>query len=339
MRSSQNRLVRWLRGIAVAAFAGIAATAQTRADSPAPPRDYVVRSDNGAYVFVMKAPNRPNYHPKPNRAELSESEREQREDKIEEPGAQAYPRTGMYRADDVDNPLWIVDWYAHRVEIANDGVHIVRHGPWASSLKHRAVAFYANGKLLADYQIGELIENTDALIRTVSHFFWHGDDSFNNEALIYTLGLIDGGRFEFDLRTGSILKSTPPPPPVSYRAAVTLENGAQISLSGFHACRGTFVLLAKMRGMARVPFLAGFREDEEHENRGSIVHVPLEEVSRVNATHGVDEGKASWQVTSIHGAHLGITVDYEDTYCGEGPSGQLDEYRVADIRTIKMLHH
>ena len=150
-----------------------------------------------------------------------------------------------------------------------------------------------NGKLLADYQIGELIENTDALIRTVSHFFWHGDDSFNNEALIYTLGLNDGGRFEFDLRTGSILKSTPPPPPVSYRAAVTLENGAQISVVGFPRVSRHLRAVGQMRGMARVPFLAGFREDEEHENRGCIVHVPLEEVSRVNATHGVDEGKAS----------------------------------------------
>ena len=121
-----------------------------------------------------------------------------------------YSQSGLYRNDGSTVPLWTVDWYTYGVEIASDGVHLIRHGPWASSTEQEAVSFFANGKLLKTYQIRELVDNPALLQHTFSHFFWLEDGRFDDDRLEYTLRTKDGNQFVFDVRTGEIVSKSRP---------------------------------------------------------------------------------------------------------------------------------
>ena len=116
-----------------------------------------------------------------------------------------YTLSGLYRDDGSAEPLWTVNWYAHGVEVASDGVHLVRHGPFAASTDQEALSFFADGRLLRTYLIRELVDNPLLLKRTASHFFWQKDGRFEDPRLEYTLTTHDGNRFVFDVRTGAIV--------------------------------------------------------------------------------------------------------------------------------------
>ncbi|CAN0331210.1 unnamed protein product, partial [Phaeothamnion confervicola] len=118
--------------------------------------------------------------------------------------------------EETSKPLWTVDWYAHGVDVASDGVHIIRGGPWPylpsdrpaptdEALATEAVSFFASGRLVRTYSIGELVDRPDRLPRSVSHFLWIREANFDDERLEYTLATHDGNRFVFDARTGAII--------------------------------------------------------------------------------------------------------------------------------------
>ena len=44
---------------------------------------------------------------------------------------EGYTQSGLYRNDGSRDPLWTFDWYAYNVDVAADGVHLVRHGALA----------------------------------------------------------------------------------------------------------------------------------------------------------------------------------------------------------------
>lgn len=103
-----------------------------QADKPAPPSTYKITSPNEQYVFVMIAPLTLEQ-------ELSywiESKQKQ----ILEVRS-IYSASGMYRNNGSKDPLWTVDWFSYSVEIANDGSHLVRPGPWARKLEDDAIHF------------------------------------------------------------------------------------------------------------------------------------------------------------------------------------------------------
>jgi hypothetical protein len=158
------------------------ASLPSRADSPAPPQSYELLAPGGKYVFVMIAPGA---------------------------GAQgvgrAFPQSGMYRNGGSVEPLWTVGWYARNVEVASDGIHLVRHGPWASSVHDEAISFFANGNLLRTFPIRELVDDTAKLERSVSHFLWREGGQLDDAGLSYALKTKDGNRFLFDVRTGTIV--------------------------------------------------------------------------------------------------------------------------------------
>jgi hypothetical protein len=162
---------------------------------------YTQTNPGGEYVFVMIAPG-------PIEQESSWAN-EQQAVKIREI-RRTYSKSGLYRNDGSTEPLWTVDWYAHQVEVASDGVHLIRHGPWASSMDFEAISFFANGKLLRTYEIRELVDKPRLLEHSVSHFRWEKGGWFDDDRLEYGLTTLDGNQFVFDVRTGEIITKWPP---------------------------------------------------------------------------------------------------------------------------------
>ena len=179
------------------------------ADSPWPPKTYkqITPGNKFAFVMISYRPVEEEYHdtdwdPLPARLELR----------------RVYKQNGMYRNDGSLDPLWTVDWHANRVELTSDGVHLVRHGPWAlgpqgawgPALKQEALSFFANGQLLRSYQIGELVDDPTYLRRSVSHFEWdeYQEERLDHRQMLYTLRTADGNWYVFDLRTGIIVSKT-----------------------------------------------------------------------------------------------------------------------------------
>jgi hypothetical protein len=132
-----------------------------------------------------------------------------------------YGVSGLYPTDGTKQPLWTVDWYAFDVEVASDGVHLVRLGrsPFLSSgdapptekdLATEAVTFFASGRPVRTYTIGELVDSPSSLPRLSPHFQWRSGATFDDERMEYRLTTHDGNRFVFDVRTGEIISQSRP---------------------------------------------------------------------------------------------------------------------------------
>ncbi|BBM82839.1 hypothetical protein [Candidatus Uabimicrobium amorphum] len=156
-------------------------------DSPAEQYSYAKNSANDKYVFVMKAPDII-----------------QRNENLAK-----YSLSGLYKNDGSATPLWMVNWYAFRVEAANDGQHLIRMGPWASSQDELAVAFYKNGRVVKQYLIEDLVYDESSLRYTVSHFMWKDAYDYDKEQEILTIKTVDGLTYKFAVN-GSIVSKTDP---------------------------------------------------------------------------------------------------------------------------------
>ena len=91
-------------------LSGMFASATTFGDSPAPEREYTVKSMNGEYEFTMFPSTR-------------------------EGNTLADPRGEARKVGAAEDaaPLWTVTgWYAFQTFISDDGRNLVRMGPWAS---------------------------------------------------------------------------------------------------------------------------------------------------------------------------------------------------------------
>jgi len=112
-----------------------------------------------------------------------------------------------------DKILWRVDWFSRLVVLCNDGIHLVRFGPWARDkrkLSDLAIAFYEKDKLLKEYLVRDLIRNRTKLEETKSHYFWQANKSsipqgFSSDNKTYTLVTLDGIAYKFDVATGYII--------------------------------------------------------------------------------------------------------------------------------------
>lgn len=168
-------------------------------DSLAPPSTHATISANQQFVFVMIPP-----------IPLSEELRFWNEEygaKIRRIRAQ-HDVSGMYQNDGTSKPLWTVDWYAYDVEIFSDGVHVVRHGPWASKVTDEALTFFAQGRPLRTHSVADLVRDTRRLQRSVSHFDWSIDSQLDDDGLRYTLLTVDHRCYVFDATTGEIISET-----------------------------------------------------------------------------------------------------------------------------------
>jgi len=162
---------------------------QALADSPAPPKDYKLETENNEYVFVMLAT--------PEWAKYQHSG-------IRE----VYPRSGLYRNDGSTTPLWEVYWYSFEVYPSSDGRHLVRMGPWASSTGQLALSFHRDGKEIKSYMIKDLVRDEKKLDYAVSHFFWKSELRYDDEKGLLFLKTKDDQTYLFSVKTGEILPET-----------------------------------------------------------------------------------------------------------------------------------
>jgi hypothetical protein len=123
---------------------------------------------------------------------------------------QTYRVSGLYRNDESTLPLWVVDWYARHIEIASDGVHLVRSGSAAMSPSDQAIAFFANGQMLRSYSVADLVDLPWLLPRSVSHIMWRSEGRFDNTTMTYTIWTKHGERFVFDVTTGTMTQAWHP---------------------------------------------------------------------------------------------------------------------------------
>jgi hypothetical protein len=161
------------------------------ADEEAPPADYTKETENGKYIFVMLAPERPH--------------RVSKNDEIRA----LYKHSGLYNKTGTYEPLWQVFWYSFTVYPSSDGKHVVRMGPWAQTTSDLAIAFYAEGKELKQYAISDLVEDINKLKYTVSHFFWRTDIKYNDKEGTVFLKTVDGISYTFSVKTGEIIDKKP----------------------------------------------------------------------------------------------------------------------------------
>ena len=121
-----------------------------------------------------------------------------------------YPVSGLYLNDGSTQPLWTVDWYATSVKPSSDGSTLVRYGHWASSRSDEALSFFVNGQAKATYRVGELIDLTWLLPRTISHFEWGGDFTLDDEKRTLTVTTLTYERYVFDITNGKMIAAHRP---------------------------------------------------------------------------------------------------------------------------------
>jgi hypothetical protein len=169
-----------------------------RGDSPAKPYSNATQSSDGQFIFVMLSPLPPEQDGAVLRDEFASQIRRIR---------QAYPKSGMYRNDGSREPLWTVDWYAYRVEVPSDGVHLIRHGPWPpkGAFDTEAISFFAKGQLLKTYEVRDLVAAPEQLPQSVSHFQWLKSSRLDDAALTFDIDTMNGERYTFDVLNGDII--------------------------------------------------------------------------------------------------------------------------------------
>jgi hypothetical protein len=171
-----------------------AACSAARADTFAPASSYKQVTQDGKYVLVMIPPMGITLG---GRGDLTEEGRGIRE---------KYPHSGLYRNDGSTDPLWTFDWTPSGLTVASDGVHMVRHGS-PRRAEDVVIGFYANGKLLREYRLGELVRDTSRFPQSGSGILMGviEESRLDNTRLEFTLVTGEGNRYVFDVRNGEVV--------------------------------------------------------------------------------------------------------------------------------------
>jgi hypothetical protein len=211
-----------------------ALTAPAIADRPAPPKSYVVETQDGNHVFVMLAPTGRHTHFRliaqryrgqiaKARTEPASADRDRRiaetelalkqaEERMEQVPPletfEGYTESGLYEKGSTE-PLWTVDSYAFGVHLSPNGKYLVQEGPWAMSPEQLGVSFCANGELLRAWSIDDLVDEPENLPHSMSHFRWRvgGSGKLDSEKLLFSLTTLEDRILVFDLRTGQQVAS------------------------------------------------------------------------------------------------------------------------------------
>lgn len=201
-QSSRRSRMCLLYGIRMLATAVLSLVAYSvHADSPAAPYSYTVPTPDGKYVFVAIVSLESEKYLLSEDSPMATEVREIHS---------KYTQSGLYLNGASTSPIWTVDWYAYSVEPLSDGVHLVRHGPWATSSDSEAVAFFANGELIRSYTVGDLVAIPSLMPHSVSHFFWRLEERLDDSATTYTISTLHREQYTFDVTTGEIIDSFSP---------------------------------------------------------------------------------------------------------------------------------
>jgi hypothetical protein len=188
-------------GLYLAVLAILLNAAPGHGDSFARPSSFSTVSANGKYLFVMIAPVQPEKDGVDLRAEYRQEVRSIRA---------KYLVSGLYRNDSSAAPLWTVDWYAHSVLVASDGIHLVRRGPWAENSSTEAFSFFENGKVIRSYKVGALVDTTLTLPHTVSHFYWEKSMSLDDSSRMLFVTTLNKDQYAIDITTGNVISTFRP---------------------------------------------------------------------------------------------------------------------------------
>jgi hypothetical protein len=135
--------------------------------------------------------------------------------------AATYPKSGLYPKDGT-TPLWTVDWYSFRAYPLSDAVHVVRlyadstftaqyvanrlpEAEEERQLASRAVGFYANGNLVREYRVNDLVTNPDELKHSMKHVIWIAGEALDRTGTKFVLNTQDQNQITFDAATGEVL--------------------------------------------------------------------------------------------------------------------------------------
>jgi hypothetical protein len=166
-------------------------------DSPTIPFSYSVTSPNGHYLFIMLAPIDLEHDgiqwPEGKRLEAIRLRKK-------------YSQSGLYLNDGTTIPIWTVTWYSRVVHLSDDGVHLIREGPWAEKLSDEAYTFFAGGSEIRSYKIGDLINSTAELPHTAGHFSWVQRVELNDSGKTFTIFTLTNHKIVFDYTTGEIIQ-------------------------------------------------------------------------------------------------------------------------------------
>jgi hypothetical protein len=113
--------------------------------------------------------------------------------------------SGLYLSENIYSPLWKVNWYSHLIFVANDGKHVIRAGPWASSPSDEALSFIENGDILKTYKVEDLITEIATLPHSTSHFEWKKELAIKDETKTFVATTLEDKTFVFNFETGEIV--------------------------------------------------------------------------------------------------------------------------------------
>lgn len=157
-------------------------------DSLAPSESYILESTDTTSIFVMPAMT----------------------GMLSNDGKIWSEKTGLYSIENLDKPVWSIDWYANNVYLSKDGDYLVRPGPWARGLSDLAVAFYHNGNLIKQYQVSDLVTDESFVSHSISHIFWSKKKGFDSENNRYLIETNSHDVYLFDITTGKIISDNNP---------------------------------------------------------------------------------------------------------------------------------
>jgi hypothetical protein len=129
-----------------------------------------------------------------------------------------YVRSGLYRNDGTNEPVWTTDEYLPPAAtwVSPDGEYMVRHPRWGCHGPSGEISFYRNGRLFRTRTAKEYVEAHDKIpaVRMGDTFLYtSGDqswimanrDCFDETTLRFSLETKENKRITFDVTTGEIV--------------------------------------------------------------------------------------------------------------------------------------
>lgn len=185
------------------------------------PYDYTAAVNGSSAVFAMIE------DPEPYRKFLPLDRQAEPEDS---PLRSKYPRTGAYRADDTDHPIWSLDWAFSKESIValfhEHGHHYLVVAGAGGELED--LAFLEDGKILRTYQRADWVERKWVLPFSSCGFDYEiavrYDDRADGRRVIASSR--EGVEYSYDATTGVAIESTQLP-----TGGTVESNAAELKLS------------------------------------------------------------------------------------------------------------
>ena len=144
--------------------------------------------------------------------------------------------SGMYRKAGSNKPLWTTDWYSEGgVMVSSDGEYVIVLGRWLHSTLDSDLALFKRDKLLAKYQVDDLVKDRSKEKGKKKIHRWHRITFFDDSNKTFFLRTIDGNEYVFDMHSGKIIQHNYTPSPI-YNAQFILKNDKREHVNDVQYC-------------------------------------------------------------------------------------------------------